>query len=246
MEIIVPGFLDHVLAFILCIVFPLMAVLQVRAQMAAIRFDAATKKVIYISNGIVLWIGAALTLAIWLIYDRPIIDLGFRFPDSESGHLWWLLLVVFIFLFAIDMFSELRNSTSREKTVERWKESMPFMPSSIEDLGWFLFLCITAGFCEELVFRGYLIQYFISLSGPDNLVGFNLAVWFPALFFAIVHIYQGKEAVFKIIVMAGIFGYIFIYSSSIWPLILVHFVMNYLQGWIGVYILKFPAVDEEE
>jgi membrane protease YdiL (CAAX protease family) len=77
-------------------------------------------------------------------------------------------------------------------------------------------MCFSAGVFEEIVYRGYLINYCWSLfEGSDYQQ--TIAVLLPALAFSIAHFYQGAKAVLKI----------FFLGCILWlPLYLFRFVID--------------------
>ncbi len=97
---------------------------------------------------------------------------------------------------------------------------------------------MSAGVCEEIVFRGFLIRYIDSLSGylPPSIAnnGDTIAILIPAILFAVSHFYEGRTAVVKIALLAVLFGYMFACSGSLLLPVLLHFALNFVQGVIGI------------
>ena len=65
-----------------------------------------------------------------------------------------------------------------------------------------------------------------------------LAIFLPALIFGISHAYQGAKAVFKVVLMAVLFGYIFLFTGSILWLILIHILVDIVSSVAGILIIK--------
>lgn len=88
---------------------------------------------------------------------------------------------------------------------------------------WF-FVAITAGFCEEVAFRGYLMTRIRLL--------FKLNSWWlptilSAVSFGICHTYQGLPGFIVITVYGALFSLLYIRTGSLWPCIIAHFFQDF-------------------
>jgi membrane protease YdiL (CAAX protease family) len=93
----------------------------------------------------------------------------------------------------------------------------PFLPQgSIEIFLWIL-LSISAGVCEEVVFRGYFQKQFQAWTGSAG-----LALLLQAVLFGISHGYQGTAATLKIIIFGCLFGLCAYWRKSLRPGIVAH------------------------
>ena len=75
------------------------------------------------------------------------------------------------------------------------------VPAGPAEIILWLLVSLSAGFCEELVFRGYLQRQFHAATG--NLV---FAVALQAIVFGLVHTYQGWKPVLVITVLGALYG----------------------------------------
>lgn len=97
---------------------------------------------------------------------------------------------------------------------------------------------VSAGFAEEMFFRGYLINRIQAIFG-SSLWATVLSIFLPALLFGYVHIYyQGLQGFVNAGVIGVIFGTLFLkFKRNLWPLILAHAFINCLgytaefMGW---------------
>ena len=78
-------------------------------------------------------------------------------------------------------------------------------------------MSITAGFCEELVFRGYLQRQALGLTGSVA-----LAVLAQAVLFGVAHWYQGVKMVVLITVLGILFGVLAHWRKSLRPGMIAH------------------------
>jgi len=78
-------------------------------------------------------------------------------------------------------------------------------------------MSMTAGFCEELVYRGYLQKQILALSGSAV-----LAVMVQAIIFGAGHWYQGGKKVIIIVILGALFGLLANWRKSLRPGMLSH------------------------
>jgi membrane protease YdiL (CAAX protease family) len=89
-------------------------------------------------------------------------------------------------------------------------------------------LCVTAGFCEELVFRGYLQRQFFAITGR-----MDIAIVFQAIVFGVAHMYQGWKGALTITVYGALFGILAMIRKSLRPGMIQHAGQDMLSGIIG-------------
>lgn len=86
----------------------------------------------------------------------------------------------------------------------------------VESLLWIV-VSMTAGFVEEVCYRGYLQKQFAALTGSVF-----LAIFFQAILFAISHSYQGFKSMIVIFVYGTLFGLLAFWRDSMRPGIVAH------------------------
>ncbi len=229
------GIFDHILLIILGVILPLLAVFQSQPEMKGITFDTQMKKQIYYGNGIFQWIASGLILLLWWGCSRPFAIIGFQMGNWTPFA--WGLIGIFVSLYLMDVWWEIRNPEKIAETKATWLKEIPILPATFEEFRHFLFVAFTAGVCEEIIFRGFFINYFLAIN-QNNELGNWLSVIIPACMFAFGHLYQGNKAVLKILVMAIIFGWLFLLTKSLLLLILIHFLVDVIGGFIAYNILK--------
>lgn len=87
---------------------------------------------------------------------------------------------------------------------------------AVEKAVWVL-VALSAGFCEELVFRGYLQRQFHAFTGS-----LAAAVGLQAFVFGIGHFYEGPWAVANIVLYGALFGALAAWRQSLRPGIIAH------------------------
>lgn len=97
------------------------------------------------------------------------------------------------------------------------------LPRTLLEVVVWITVSLTAGFCEEAVFRGYLQKQFQALTGSAA-----AGVALQAIFFGIAHGYQGVKNVIVITVLGGLFGLLAHWCRSLRPGMIAH-------AWADIY-----------
>lgn len=136
------------------------------------------------------------------------------FRDVGVALVFWIVALLVLGLAA----SLLRFHGSRQTL----SALAPEGPTQI--LVWIL-LCITAGFCEETIFRGYLQKQFVTWMG-----NVPAGVFLSAAIFGMCHIYQGVKAVVVITVYGLLFGILAQWRKSMRPGMITHALHDTVSG----------------
>ncbi len=94
----------------------------------------------------------------------------------------------------------------------------------------------TAGFLEELRWRGYLMNRLIDLQGKETKLAWAISLVGSAIIFGLGHTYQGLGGVIRIIASGLLIGAAFLITRrNLWPLIFAHAVLDTI-GWVQAYL----------
>lgn len=136
---------------------------------------------------------------------------------------FWLLSLVVLFVVALAVH------------VPKGGQNVQFLlpKSGLEVMGWLL-LSGTAGFCEEIMFRGYLQRQFIAWTG-------NVAagVVISALGFGAAHIYGGVKSAIVITAYGLLFGILAEFRKSLIPGMMTHAWHDSFSGIAGSFLLPY-------
>ncbi len=233
---------DHLYFFIISILLPGMALMsemsskkieelggEVSEELGTMSYPP--KKHIYYTNGLILVLGAVIVLTLWNVTLRSFAGLGFAMPIINIYVIGFSIALVLIY--AIDTYFNYKN----ELTQNKLSDLNHVMPSTLDDYKHFIFLAFAAGICEEIIFRGFLINYILANTvGSDY--AFQIAFLLPSFVFAISHIYQGLESVFKIFTISLLFGAIYIHSQSLLIVMVIHVLVDLISGGLMVKIYQ--------
>jgi uncharacterized protein len=100
-------------------------------------------------------------------------------------------------------------------------------PASLTELALWTALSISAGICEELIFRGYLQRQFTVLT-RSAILGITIA----AILFGAAHLYEGVSGALLIMLYGALFGILAHMRRSLRPGIFAHAWHDALSGFV--------------
>jgi membrane protease YdiL (CAAX protease family) len=225
----VPIAFDHVLAVVLTVLFPIRSAwFGYRRLAEADPADVPRVRLWLYRQGIAIqWSLVALTLALWAWQARPWGALGL------VPRLTWGLLEVSVGLaiLVVVILVQRRRALADADAVVRLREQLRnierMMPRSDLEARWFNRLSITAGICEELLYRGYLLWY--------------LGAWLPwlpafliaALIFGLGHAYQGPRGIALTTGVGLLMSAIYFATGSLLVSMTFHALMDLHAGYVA-------------
>jgi uncharacterized protein len=174
---------------------------------------------------------------LWISTFIAIIDVGFRgtftiapIPSEVFwlfGHMWVKYLVgTVIVLFlgltflpcAMVAWKKLKNRPRSYRSADALRPFDYFFPSTRTERHWWVFVCITAGVCEETLFRGFLLHYLHFFSRNLNL---TLALLISSIIFGLNHLFAGSRGVVETAITGFLFGLLFLLTGNLlFPIVL--------------------------
>jgi membrane protease YdiL (CAAX protease family) len=141
-----------------------------------------------------------------------------------------------------------RTKTSEER--ERLKALMKFFipKNALELIVWLIFILFSAGFYEEIVFRGYLQNRLEIITGS-----LSIGIVLQALFFGILHMELGLKEMVNAAIGGIIMSFVFVFSGTLLAAILMHFLGDLIstlnnynarrKGQLDKVIDRFRSID---
>ena len=233
-----PGLADLVFACLLIIVVP---VLEYAYFWPRFRNDVATgrpgiraRRYREIAAG--EWLFALAAVAIWAAYARPWSALSLAMPQGWRLALGAGLDLAALALILLQVRSVARLSAEQRTAARPKLASLGFMlPRTGPEYRWFVIVSATAGFCEELLYRGYLPWLFMPWLGKTG--GMALAV----ILFGIGHAYQGRKGAVKATLAGAVLAAIVLATRSLVPAMVLHALIDVAGGTVGYLLLRDDA-----
>jgi membrane protease YdiL (CAAX protease family) len=143
------------------------------------------------------------------------------FPARPPSLVSWFAGVVFLTIALVLVRPHWRRSVEQQKPTWRL-----FAPTNPRERRMWVGLSLSAGFGEELVWRGVLPALLASLTGS-----LAIALALSVLSFALAHAIQGIRSVFAIAGIAAAFHALVFVSGSLYVGMVVHFLYDVVAGF---------------
>ena len=190
------------------------------------------------------WIATAFLMGWWAARTRPwswLLLAGTATPLKMGIppplRLWAGL--AFAALLAGVLILQKKAILARPETMKRIRPTLayaePLLPHTEEERRLFWFVSFTAGACEEIFFRGFLIWFLAAWMGPLP------AVLLSSALFGVGHIYMGWAQAPKTALVGLILAFVAFGSASLVPAMLLHAALDWNSGELGYGVLREEA-----
>lgn len=226
--------LDHLLIFLFVLGLPLNSFVQGKQQFPTrVNWSSKDKIKFYWTNAAALWVLSAMVVLSWWFTGKGMRLFISKFDIPQWSILALILVLIIISAYFLELFWSTHPNLDKKGTIERLQQQTPFLPSHKKEWYHYIGLAVTAGICEEVVFRLYLLSYIIQLTNQ-----IILGLIFTSLLFGIVHLYQGYRAMVKIGVLSFLFGWLFLLTDSLLIPIILHIFIDLVSGRMAYRLLR--------
>jgi len=177
-----------------------------------------------------IWGTTFVLITLSILSNISFYDIGFRKVSLYSNVWFTVVTLAMCGLFLIVLICNIvvnfvRLKCKAEQTDEqRNKVILGLLPRSKNERINYFFLSMTAGFCEEIIYRG-LLFFLLQTIFPNIAIPFVLGI--TAVIFGIGHIYQGVlGGAVRATITGTIYGSLFLVTNSLLPVILLHFIFD--------------------
>ena len=199
----------------------------VRATAAGVR---GARAAYYWGTIAVEWIPTLYVLALWVVFGRSWDNLYL----GRSSLFRLGLGLVFALAVILLLWQQQRTILARPKLIERVRRKMsfadPLFPHTDAERYHFWFVAVTAGICEEILYRGFLLGFLRAWSGVIA------AIVISSIVFGWAHIYQGYRGVPRTALVGLLLAVVVVLTKSLWPAILIHAAVDFSSGELGFAI----------
>jgi membrane protease YdiL (CAAX protease family) len=177
------------------------------------------------------WAIVAIGAAIWLWFGRPWADLKFTVPAG-----WQLAVAVVLIaayaayqLYAIAALR--RDAELRASLRASFGELGGILPRTRSEVSMFTVVSVTAGFCEEFLFRAFFPWALAPWLGWWGAAAVSVVI------FGLGHAYQGVRGMIQTGIFGAFYTAIVWLTDSLWPAIVSHVLVDAFAGvmaWIAL------------
>ncbi len=226
-----------IILLLLAVVFPLLGVRDYRLLLRQTREGVADARVKFYKG--VLKFHWPLTIGLvawWLLLGNGLESMGL-IPIADGRQ--WVAIGVGIFIIlaqVIYLATVSRNADKLTAIKEQMGELSNLAPQTRTERRLFDMVSITAGVCEEILYRGLLLATLVSL------VGTWPAVAITSLIFGLGHAYQGISGIAKTGLVGLGLALLTVSSGSLFIAIVLHAVIDLTSGRIMGRALRMTTL----
>jgi len=214
------------LAILVAVVYPLIGLRRFRRiEHLPEPLPSRTRLRIYWSLLVSQWILVLLTVLLFASAGRSLADIG----QSLGPRPMQTIVTACVMLAAFTLLSlfttrQLRNAKLSDLP-HRMRRAGKILPQTGEERAWFALVALTAGVCEEILYRGFLPWFVDAHLGVVG-VGYVVA----AIIFGFGHAYQGRDGMVVTAVLGLFFGSVAYFVRSLVPGQLLHVAIDLVNG----------------
>jgi len=183
------------------------------------------------------WGLAVLAVLLWAREGRSWALLGLQ-PPTDWRLIIGLALVLVTAALALRQAASIRRSSDDrlDKLRPKLAGHELIVPQTLTEYRWFVALSITAGICEELLYRGFLTWLLASY------MPVVVAIIVVSVTFGLAHAYLGRRGIINAGVVGLFMSLIVLASGWLIPAMVIHALIDVSSAIVGYRVLGRPAV----
>lgn len=192
---------------------------------------------------IFLWTAAAIAIALprprsLFTVARAPADFDWLYATPWAhGMATALIGAILILIFSTGLQCLLKQGV-RAKIAPAMQDLRFLLPVSGRERFWWVLISVSAGVCEEIIYRGFLLEFLRGRLEGGPQLGLASALLLSSIAFGAAHLYQGFAGIVKSAIMGLLFGMLAILSGSLLVPIVLHALIDLQILW-----MYRPAVD---
>lgn len=222
--------LDHLFVAIIVALFPLYSWVETRkTERQVAESGAGSIDTVKEYRQTIAWLIflAVLCLANWGFQGRDAVTLGLGTGATPMRWAAGAVLALVGLGLAWVQARQVRRDPDAQEAIRKQLGRFTFLlPHTSRELRWFNGVSLTAGLCEEILYRGFLIWYL------QNWMGVIPALLVSSVAFGLAHAYQGIDNIPRTAFIGLWLGGIFLLTGSLWLAMVAHFVFDVISGRI--------------
>ena len=225
----VPMIWDHLLLLLLALALPIRAYVGMRALRAAPLEAMPRLRPQYHARGIAAqWTLTLVVAALWSFQHRPLAAL-LLLPRITPGLIGVLAGTLGIVIAVLRQMRGLETDRALvDRIADRLEPAGRLLPGTACEWPLFAAFAVTAGICEELLFRGF-VQWVLA-----QYVGLWPAAALQVALFGLAHAYQGVPGILRTGFVGAFLTVVVILSGSLYPAMLLHALMDLQAGRLAL------------
>lgn len=213
---------DHMMAAVMALAFPAWDYYEAK-RLRSVRHPLARTQC-YVRCLAVLWLAAFAVMAMMPLETLWNAPPGIRTLTGPASPDFILVLIgALVIGLLLPLALAYFHNGMRQRIFEQLNEIDYLLPQSRTEIALFAGVSVTAGICEEVLFRGFLFAYLHS--SPWNLDPYTVVLVSSAMF-GIAHFGQGIKGVLLTGMIGALLGILYVVTGSLLAPIIVHILID--------------------
>jgi len=169
----------------------------------------ASARLLYYRTQVLWELSWVVVLVIILLpIPQPLSWIGLTLPDPIG----WIILLALAFGIGLSIVLLRRNPRAMNSMQLSLEKQSTVLPSTPSERTWFTITAITAGICEELLYRGFLIRYILTTFPGLGLLFTSII---SGVIYGLGHAYQGRRGIFQATLNGFSYAILFFLSGNL-------------------------------
>ncbi|WKN43342.1 CPBP family intramembrane glutamic endopeptidase [Tunicatimonas pelagia] len=225
----------NLLAVLIGVVYPIYIVATHQKVNSNIKRNEKYRLIDYKQTLLIFWGLTLLVLVNNFINEQPTLDFYPRVSIINIG------VAILISAFAYFQYRTTKITLDNVNAVKgKLKGIYHYLPTTFQELKWFTLVAVSAGICEEVIFRMFLFEF---LRENSSLV---IAFIATNIIFAITHIGSGRTNLISSFILGLLFSAIYYFTKNIWLVVVLHIAIDINAGILGYRINKMTKLTDAD
>jgi uncharacterized protein len=186
-----------------------------------LNIDPTARLLFYRTQVLWEWSWVVVLVLIVVPIPEPLKWLGLVLPNQFG----WIILLALLIGVVLSIFLLRRNPNAMAAMRRSLESSSILLPATHTERRWFAVTAITAGICEELLYRGFLMSYLPS-NFPMFAGQFILISILSGIIYGLSRAYLGMKGILQTALTGFSFAIVYFLSGSLLPAMVVHILVE--------------------
>jgi len=205
---VISSFLSLLLAAYTVLVEPILRTNFYRNLKKQLKIDPKARLLYYRTNVLWEWSWVIVLAVILIPIPHPLNFIGLTMPSLPG----WIILAALVFGIGLSIFLLRQNPRALSSMQRSLESSSVILPSTPSERKWYAALSITAGICEELLYRGFLLS-FMAIYFPG--LGWLFSSIISGIIYGLSHIYLGRKNMLQTALNGFSFAIVYFLSGNL-------------------------------
>jgi len=227
----------HIIFISMVVILPMDSLISVRHQAGMAQRPPINRLHTYLSGSLVLWLSLCVVIGNWIYQGGHLVELGIEAANSRAL-LSTLLLIIFAALVIRLLAKKIQHSEKfRHGYIGNDNYLREMLPRTRTERNTFYLLSVSAGVCEELIYRGFVFAYLL------HYIPMPWVVVLSSVLFGLAHSYQGLKGIPLTGAVGLLLALLYLYTGSIWAPIVLHAAIDIGSGYLSWLSLHEEQAD---